>query len=70
MEGAQWAQGDHSIFLHFGVPAIAISSKWLLDNLKSQKITHTSEDSINIVEFRKVNETAATINELITSISG
>jgi aminopeptidase YwaD len=30
-EGIQWPQGDHSIFVQQGCPAIAVSSKWFID---------------------------------------
>ncbi|HMA61495.1 MAG TPA: M28 family peptidase [bacterium] len=63
-EGPQYPQGDHSIFLQNGCPAIAVSSKWLIDNLYEQKITHTSQDNINIVEIGKVIEIARALNLL------
>ena len=63
-EGPQYPQGDHSIFLQNGCPAIAVSSKWLIDNLYEQEITHTSQDNIDIVEIGKVIEIARALNLL------
>jgi len=67
-EGIQWPQGDHSIFLQFGVPAIAVSSKWFIDNISTQEITHTSKDNINIVDANKLVEISIAIDHLIRSI--
>jgi aminopeptidase YwaD len=67
-EGAQWPQGDHSIFLQFGVPAIAVSSKWFIDNIADQDITHTPKDNIEIVDCNKIVEISHAINTLIRSL--
>ncbi len=60
-EGPQWPQGDHSIFIQYGRPAIAVSSKWFLDNIDTQDITHTPKDDIKIVDCKKVVEIAEAI---------
>lgn len=65
-EGIQYPQGDHSIFVQNGCPAIAVSSKWLIDNLESQQITHTSKDNVDIVDCHKVVEIAQALNLFIT----
>lgn len=67
-EGVQWPQGDHSIFLQFGVPAIAVSSKWFIDNIGDQDITHTAKDNIGIVDCNKIVEISQALNTLIRSI--
>lgn len=67
-EGVQWPQGDHSIFLQFGVPAIAVSSKWFIDNISGQDITHTPKDNIEIVNCNKIVEISQALNTLIRSI--
>jgi aminopeptidase YwaD len=64
-EGIQWPQGDHSIFLQFGVPAIAVSSKWFTDNINDQDITHTPKDNPDIVHCGKVVEIAMALNKLV-----
>ena len=67
-EGIQWPQGDHSIFLQFGVPAIAVSSKWFIDNIGDQDITHTPKDNIEIVDCNKIVEISQALNSLIRCI--
>ncbi len=64
-EGIQWPQGDHSIFVQQGCPAIAVSSKWFIDHMDSQTITHAPEDNAGIVDCRKVVEIAKALNRLI-----
>jgi aminopeptidase YwaD len=67
-EGIQWPQGDHSIFLQYGVPAIAVSSKWFIDNIDGQDITHTPKDDIDIVDYMKLIEISEALNDLIRRI--
>lgn len=64
-EGPQWPQGDHSIFVQYGRPAIAVSSKWLIDNMDNQEITHTLKDNLEIVDNKKVVELALAVYNLI-----
>ena len=68
VEGIQWPQGDHSIFLQHGRPAIAVSSKWFIDNIDSQTITHTPEDNIDLVDCHKIVELAEAITSFIQKI--
>jgi len=67
-EGAQWPQGDHSIFLQFGVPAIAVSSKWFTDNINEQDITHTPKDNTDIVDCSKLVEISKALDLFIRRI--
>jgi aminopeptidase YwaD len=67
-EGVQWPQGDHSIFLQFGVPAIAVSSKWFIDNINDQDITHTPKDNIEIVDCSKLVEISKALDMFIRRI--
>ena len=67
-EGVPWSQGDHSIFIRQGVPAVAVSSEWLIKNMDSQNITHTSKDNISIVDWEKLVETAEAIAEFIQKL--
>lgn len=67
-EGIQWPQGDHSIFVQQGCPAIAISSTWFIDNMDSQRITHTPKDNAGIVDCQKVVEIAEALNRLIRKL--
>ena len=61
-EGSQWPQGDHSIFIQNGCPAIAVSSKWFTENIDSQEITHTPKDNIEIVDCQKLVEIAEALS--------
>jgi aminopeptidase YwaD len=64
-EGVQWPQGDHSIFIQNGCPAIAISSMWFTDNINDQDITHTPRDKIEIVDCQKLIEIAEALNVFV-----
>jgi aminopeptidase YwaD len=65
VEGIQWPQGDHSIFVQYGRPAIAASSKWFTENINGQDITHTLKDDVGIVDCRKVVELAEAIESFV-----
>ncbi len=67
-EGVQWPQGDHSIFVQYGRPAIAVSSKWFIDNISDQEITHTPKDNLDIVDNNRLVELALAIKSLIMRI--
>ena len=68
VEGVPWVQGDHSIFVQYGVPAIAISSQWFTENIDSQDVTHTSKDNPGIVDYPAMVEIAVAIDALIRGI--
>ncbi len=68
VEGNQWPQGDHSIFVQYGRPAIALSSKWFTDNINCQTITHTPKDTIEIVDCNKLVEIAQAISYFVLKI--
>jgi aminopeptidase YwaD len=65
IEGSQWPQGDHSIFIQNGCPAIAVSSNWFIENIAAQEITHTSKDTPEIVDCRKLVEIAQALNVFV-----
>lgn len=67
--GEPWVQGDHSIFLQQGVPAIAVSSKWFIDNMESQTITHTPKDHSGIVNCQRLIEIALAIHQIILKLT-
>lgn len=68
VEGPQWPQGDHSIFVQYGRPAIAVSSDWFIRNMESQQITHTPKDNLSIVDMEKVVGAAAAIRDFIMKL--
>ena len=67
-EGEQWPQGDHSIFVQFGRPAIAVSSQWFVNNIDTQDITHTPKDNMEIVDINKLPTIAKAIKRLLEEI--
>jgi aminopeptidase YwaD len=67
-DGPQWPQGDHSIFVQSGRPAIAITSEWFSSNMESQDVTHTPKDNLDIVDVRKVTEIAEALNVLVRQL--
>ncbi len=68
VNGLPWVQGDHSIFIQYGCPAIAVSSSWFIENIENQDITHTPKDNLDIVSYNKVAECAVAIAELINNL--
>lgn len=67
-EGLPWYQGDHSLFLQNGCPAIAVSSEWFIENFETQELTHTPKDNLSIVDYNRVAECAIGIAELIKKL--
>lgn len=68
-EGVPWYQGDHTMFLQQGVPAIAVSSAWFMQNVDSQVITHTPKDNLGIVDCHRIVEIAQALDRLIRKIA-
>jgi aminopeptidase YwaD len=64
-EGPPWYQGDHSIFLQQGRPAIAVTAEWIIQNMETQDITHTERDNLSIIDHHKAAESAMAIHELL-----
>jgi aminopeptidase YwaD len=69
VEGPRWPQGDHSIFLQYGIPALAVSSKWFIDNMETQDITHTERDHPSIVDTRRVAGAAVALHSFIAALA-
>jgi aminopeptidase YwaD len=68
VEGLPWYQGDHSLFLQNGCPAIAVSSQWFIENMECQEITHTPKDNLDVVDYERVAECTVGIMELIKKL--
>ena len=64
-EGAAWVQGDHSMFIQNGCPAMAVSSLWFTDHIDNQEVTHTPKDNIDIVDCHKLVEIARALDQFI-----
>ena len=69
VEGPQWPQGDHSIFVQMGCPAIAVTSSWFTDHMDSQEITHTPKDNPEIVDCHKLVEIAQVLAAFVQKVS-
>lgn len=65
VEGLPWYQGDHSLFLQQGRPAIAVSSHWFIENMDCQELTHTPKDNLSVVNYERVAECALGIRLII-----
>jgi len=68
VQGSPWVQGDHSIFIQYGCPALAVSSQWFTDHIDSQEVTHTPKDNIDIVSCHKLVEIAQALDKFIRKI--
>jgi aminopeptidase YwaD len=66
--GCPWIQGDHSIFIQNGCPAMAVSSQWFTDHIDCQEITHTPKDNLDIVDTLKLVEIAQALDTFIRRI--
>ncbi len=63
VEGPQWYQGDHSIFVMAGRPAIAITSD--ITEVSAQ-VTHTPKDTPDIVDTTKVAQIAVALADFLS----
>lgn len=69
IEGLPWYQGDHSIFLQYGRPALAVSSAWFIENMETQDITHTPKDNLANVSYERVAGIVSSIISLIDKMN-
>jgi aminopeptidase YwaD len=69
IKGAPWFQGDHSIFVQQGIPALAVTSSWFLEHMESQTITHTAKDNMDVVTCERVVEVASALRDFIKGLS-
>jgi len=64
-QGVPWVQGDHSLFIQQGCPALAVSSQWFTEHIDSQEITHTLKDTVEVVDCAKLVEIAQALDIFI-----
>jgi len=67
MIGDPWYQGDHSIFIQRGCPAIAVTSENFME--LCTEVTHTEKDTVDLVDDEKLVEIAYILGECIEAIS-
>jgi len=68
-QGVPWVQGDHSIFIQQGCPAMAVSSQWFTEHIDSQEITHTPKDNIEVVDCSKLIEIAQALDIFLRKLN-
>jgi aminopeptidase YwaD len=61
-EGPRWYQGDHTMFVMAGRPAVAITSD--IDEVSAQ-VTHTPKDAPDIVDPGKVAQIAIALRDFL-----
>jgi len=66
MDGEQWYQGDHMIFVQKGIPSIAFTAEMMRELMA--EITHTPKDTPDIVDCSKLVEVAYALKEFITNL--
>lgn len=69
VEGNPWYQGDHSLFVQQGCPAMALTSQWFLEHGENQGITHTSKDRPYLVDHRKLVVIAEALCQLLDRLT-
>lgn len=67
VEGAQWYQSDHAVFIQHGRPAMAITSDRFME--LSTHITHTPKDDVNLVDYKKLVDVALALREVIDRLN-
>lgn len=66
VRGDPWFSGDHMVFVQNGVPAVAFTSEQTHELMRT--VTHTSADTPDLVDCRKLVEVAASLGALIRSV--
>jgi aminopeptidase YwaD len=66
LEGEQWYQSDHSLFIMNQRPALAITSEKFMH--LSTYITHTPKDAPSLVDVSKIVEIAVALRNLLVTL--
>jgi aminopeptidase YwaD len=66
-QGEPWYQGDHSLFIQQGVPAMSVTSYNFME--LSTHITHTPQDNISIVDPARLAEAALAISDMVLALN-
>lgn len=66
--GDEWIAGDHAIFAFRGIPCLAVTSSNLMEKVVT--ITHTRDDTVDQVDVSLLEETAATIADILSEARG
>ena len=68
VEGEQWYQSDHMVFVQNQVPAVAITSEKIVEILS--QIAHTEGDRPELVDPEKLVNIALALKELVFDLDG
>jgi aminopeptidase YwaD len=63
--GDPWYSGDHMIFVQNNVPAIAFTSEWMPELMKT--VTHTTSDTPDLIDCGKLVELAKALESWVKS---
>jgi aminopeptidase YwaD len=66
VQGEQWFNGDHMIFVQSGVPSLAFTSENMAELMMT--VTHTSLDTPELIDHRKLVEVSRVLESLIRSM--
>lgn len=66
VEGAQWYQGDHMVFVQNKAPALAITSEKIIELMST--IGHTTQDVPALVDCSKLVGTAVALYDLLVGL--
>jgi aminopeptidase YwaD len=64
--GEAWYSGDHMIFVQGGVPALAVTAECMPELMRT--VTHTSADTPDIIDARKLIDVAEALNALVRAL--
>ncbi len=67
-EGPPWPMSDHGIFIHYGRPALAVTSEGVADLLAT--VAHTERDLPDLVDPGAVADIARFLRDLIVRMPG
>lgn len=65
-QGEQWFSGDHMIFVQKLIPSIAFTSECMPELMRT--VTHTSADTPDLIDCRKLVQVAESLNTLVRSL--
>ncbi len=66
VQGDQWFNGDHMIFVQSGVPSMTYTSISMGELM--QNVVHTASDTPDLIDCRKLVEVAKSLNALVRSL--
>ena len=66
VQGEQWFNGDHMIFVQSQVSSVAFTSECMPELMRT--VTHTPADTPEIIDYYKLVEVAESLNALVRSL--